>query len=143
MTRKFALITGALYIVLGVASLIPSLSTTSGLPPLHLEVSYGLFLGLFAQNIINKVAIIAFGVAGLLAYFSSNRSVQHSRLYARAVFVVMGLAALLGAVPSTSTFFGYWPLWGYEALLHGANALLGGYFGFVVATDKQGRLAHA
>lgn len=50
--------------------------------------------------------------------------------YARAVALVMGAAAALGAVRATSRFFGYWPLWGTEAVLHGANAAVGAWFGF-------------
>jgi hypothetical protein len=136
--RKFALISGIAYLALGLASLLPALSTTSAdLPRLHLETSYGLFLGLFAQNIVNKIAILLFGAAGIAAYVSDGEGQRRSILYSRAVFFVMGAAAILGAIPATSTFFGYWPLFGNEALLHGANALLGGLFGYMLANRTR------
>lgn len=135
--RNFAFISGLLYIALGVASLVPTFSTyPADLPPLRLEASYGLFLGLFPQNIINKVAIIAFGFAGLAAYKTRAHSEWHSMVYARTVAIVMGAAAILGLIPATRTFFGFWPLWGAEAVLHGINALAGAYFGFNTALGR-------
>ncbi len=139
--KRFALISGLLYVVIGLLSFLPSLSTLpTTLPRLRLEASYGLFLGVFPQNVINKVALTAFGLAGLIAYQSG---IRHSLTYARAVFLVMGLAAVLGAFPLTNTFFGFWPLWGYEALLHGANALLGGYFGFATTAKAEPHVTRA
>lgn len=140
IAKRFALAFGSLYLLIGVASFIPALSIAYGLPRLNLEVSYGLFLGLFPQNIINKVAILVFGVAGLLAARSTFDSEWKSTVWARTVFVVMGTAAVLGIYPPTSTFFGYWPLWGYEAILHGVNALIAGYFGFVLSSTHHDRL---
>ncbi len=135
--RWFALVTGVMYLTLGITAFVPWFSTyPPELPPLRLEVSYGMFMGLFAQNIVNKVAIIAFGIAGLLAYSARNHSEWRSIVYARTVAIVMGAAAILGLIPATSTFFGYWPLFGAEAYLHGVNALAGVYFGFQSALGK-------
>lgn len=125
--RRYALVSGASFTLLGLAAFVPALSTRPfRLPRMKLDVSYGLFAGLFPQNVINKAATLAFGVGGLLA----SRSERASRIYARAVALVMGGAAALGALPATRRFFGFWPLWGNEAILHGANAAVGGYFGF-------------
>lgn len=134
--RKYALISGILYVALGIASLVPALSTMPAeYPRMRLDVSYGAFLGLFPQNIVNKIAILVFGVAGIAA--SRSRRDSASVAYARAVAVVMGAAAVLGVIPATQTFFGLWPLWGNEAVLHGANALIGAIFGFAVATQQH------
>lgn len=135
--RWFALVTGVMYLTLGITALVPWFSTyPPTLPPLRLEASYGLFMGLFAQNIVNKLAIIAFGIAGLVAYGSKAHSEWRSIVYARAVAVVMGIAAILGLIPATNTFFGLWPLFGAEAYLHGINALAGAYFGFQSALGQ-------
>lgn len=145
MMKTYARVTGVAYIALGLLALIPALSQPPRRrPKMRLDVSYGHFLGLFPQNIVNKLAIIGFGVAGLLA-----ARAERERLYARSVFSVMGLASILGLIPATATLFGYWPLWGPEAALHGANALLGGYVGFVaprsevVGSDHRGGSSRA
>lgn len=139
--RRFALISGVVYVALGILSLIPALSTMPPeYPRLHLETSYGAFFGLFAQNIVNKLAILAFGAAGLAAYRS--KSDKTPVLYARAVTIVMGAAAILGVIPATDTFFGYWPLFGNEAMFHAVNAFIAAYFGFVaVAHDEEYRFS--
>lgn len=129
-TKKFALIAGAVMLVMGVAALIPGLSTfPTWLPRLQLETSYGAFLNFFPMNIINKLALIAFGIAGIMVA-RGNVPVASAVLYSRVVFVVMGIAALLGAIPATNTFFGYWPLFGAEIASHAVFAVLGAYFGF-------------
>lgn len=130
-TRKFAMIGGWVMLVMGILSLIPTLSqNTYLLPALRLENSYGLFLGFFPMNILNKLALILFGVAGIMA--SRTDDVIASVKYSRIVCVAMGGLALLGLFPSTNTLFGYWPLFGGEIVGHGIFALLGGYFGYAV-----------
>ncbi|MGZ5278642.1 MAG: hypothetical protein ACXWC9_01790, partial [Pseudobdellovibrionaceae bacterium] len=38
--------------------------------------------------------------------------------------------AVLGLIPQTQTFFGYWPLFGAEVWFHGTVAAISAYFGF-------------
>lgn len=130
-TRKFASIGGWVMLVLGVLSLIPVFSQTSYLlPALRVETSYGLFLGFFPMNIISKIVLIAFGVAGILCSRSSE--VISSVKFSRTVCLVMGALAIMGLVPSLNTFFGYMPLFRGEVITHAVFAVLGGYFGYVV-----------
>lgn len=131
--RKYALIAGLIMLVMGVLALIPNLAgTTEGLPVLKLEMSYGAFLGLFAMNIVNKLALIAFGAWGIAA--SRSSSIMTSIKWSRAVFIVMGLGAVLGLFPATNTFYGYWPLFGAEVGLHALFSLLGAYFGYAYSS---------
>jgi len=128
--KKFALIAGSLMLVMGLAAMIPALSSfPTWLPRLQLETSYGAFLDLFAMNIVNKVALLAFGIAGILVARGSVEA-SASVMWSRVVFVVMGIGALLGAIPATSTLFGYWPLFGAEIAVHALFAAAGAYFGF-------------
>lgn len=130
-TRKFALGAGLVYVMLGIAALVPQLSTHSvTLPPMRLDESYGLFVGIFPMNIVNKLALLAFGVAGILVARASEHSERNAKRWARTVAFTMGAAALLGVFPPTQTFFGLWPLWGPEAALHAVNALVAAVFGF-------------
>ncbi len=133
--RKFALFGGSVMLAMGLLALIPSFVGSSyGLPLLTLDTSYGLFLGYFPMNIVNKSALIGFGVAGLIIASSDVNSVSRSISYSRAVFIVMGLGAVLGLIPQTATFFGYWPLFGAEILVHAIFALLGAYFGYAAGS---------
>lgn len=130
--RKFALIGGIVMLVLGLLALVPTLNGSRAfLPFMNLDVSYGMFLGIFPMNILNKLALIVFGLGGIWAYRSG--SVNNSVAFARVVFVVMGLAALLGLFPATNTLGGYWPLYGNEVWMHALFAVFGAYFGFASA----------
>jgi Domain of unknown function (DUF4383) len=132
--RKFALFGGIVMLVMGGVSLIPSLvGPQVGVPLLNLDVSYGLFMGYFPMNIVNKLALIAFGLAGIIVSSLKFTALPRSILYSRIVFFVMGAAAVLGSIPQTSTFYGYWPLFGGEVLAHAVFAVLGAYFGFALS----------
>lgn len=138
--RKFALYGGIVMIVFGAVALIPALvGSVEGLPPLQLETSYGLFLNLFPMNILNKVALILFGVAGVLAANAKGTNLPASIKYSRVVFFSMAVLAILGLIPATSTLFGYWPLFGGEVIAHGVFALLGAYFGYALTAKASER----
>lgn len=133
--RAFALYGGIFMLVFGLVALIPSMvGSAASLPPLDLEASYGLFLGTFPMNIVNKLALIAFGAAGIFASRVPGRELPASILWSRIVLVVMGVGAILGLFPQTNTFFGYWPLFGNEVGFHALFAVLGGYFGFALSS---------
>ncbi len=139
--RKFALYGGIVMLAMGAVSLIPNfVGSQSSLPLLNLDTSYGLFMGYFPMNIMNKMALIIFGVAGILVSGLKFNALPRSILYSRVVFVVMGLAALLGLINETSTGFGYWPLFGGEAFAHGVFAILGAYYGFALTAKVQNEI---
>lgn len=139
--RQFALYGGILMLLLGLVALIPQfVGSAATLPPLVVNTSYGLFMGLFPMNIFNKIALIVFGLGGIAAYSQKTTALPASIWYSRIVFVVMGIAALLGLFPATNTLYGYWPLFGGEVLLHGVFAVLGAYFGFALSTKAHNEL---
>lgn len=130
-TRQFALVGGVTMLSMGLASLIPQLSTPprkARLPRLKVETSYGKFLRVFPLNVFNKAALTLFGVAGILA--SQARTEKPARVFARAVAFAMGPLALLGVIPRTKTLFGMWPLFGAEVAAHGTFAAIGAKVGF-------------
>ncbi len=129
--KRFAFISGLIFLLMGVSSLIFP-GAIDPLPTLKIETSYGLFLGIFPMNIFNKIALVIFGIGGLRAASDKFASLPLSIFYSRAVFFVMGTAAILGLIPQTNTFFGYWPLFGNEVYAHGFFAILGGYFGYAL-----------
>lgn len=141
---KFAFWGGALMLAMGFFSLIPALSLTPGeafLPPLLVETSYGAFLEAFPMNIFNKLALLVFGLAGVAVSYSPARALPLSIKWSQAVFVTMGLLAVLGLIPRTQTLFGYWPLFGGEVWAHGAFAALGAYFGYALPIKAKKAVA--
>ena len=61
--KNFALVGGIVMLVIGALSLIPAFTGLAfGLPLLKIETSYGLFLGIFPLNIVNKAILIGFGL---------------------------------------------------------------------------------
>ena len=136
--RKFAMYGGLLMLLMGALSLIPNLvGSIDGLPALNLDLSYGRFLNFFPMNIVNKIALIVFGISGIWAANLPATSLPRSILFSRVVFVVMGIAAILGAIPQTNTVYGYWPLFGGEIVGHGVFALLGAFYGFALTQKAQ------
>ena len=131
-TRNFALIGGIVMLAMGTLALIPTLNSgMETLPALSVNNSYGLFLNLFPMNIFNKVALIVFGLAGMICYFVKENSTFYSLIYSKVVFWVFAVLAILGLFPQTHTLSGYWPLFGYEIFVHATFALIGGYFGYL------------
>lgn len=135
--RRFALVGGILMLALGLLAFIPALSSdpaSAGLPVLRVETSYGLFLGLFAMNVFNKVVFVVFGLAGIMASYAKGTSLPASISYSRWVFFVLAPLAILGMFEATNTLGGYWPLFGYNVLSAGLFAAVGAYFGFLLTS---------
>lgn len=132
---RFAFISGLILFAIGVLSFVPSLSPgTDSLPVLYIEDSYGMFLGLFAMNIFSKVALIFFGLLGMVASSDvTSTALPKSIFYSRLLFFAMGTLAILGAIPQTNTLYGYWPLFGNVVWFNALTAVLGGYFGYALS----------
>lgn len=133
--KNFALISGLVMMTMGLISFLPTMNVTEGLPSLSINTSYGMFLDLFPMNIFNKVLLIAFGIGGLSAYFSTKNTLHYSIIFSKIVFWIMGTLSILGLFPQTNTLFSYWPLFGFEIIVHGIFALIGGYYGYIA--DKE------
>jgi hypothetical protein len=133
--KRFAMIGGILMLIVGALAFVPALNEAPlGLPVLNLDTSYGLFLGLFPMNVLNKLALIIFGVLGILAASRESVSLPMSIRYSRIIFYIFAVVAILGIFPQTNTLFGYWPLYGNEVWSHGIVALIAAYFGFSLSS---------
>lgn len=131
--QRFALIGGIIMLAFGALALVPNLSTyPAELPLLNLMTSYGMFLGFIPMNIVNKVALMGFGIWGILASQSKNTSLPASVNFSRWVMVAMGALAILGIIPQTNTLGGYYPLFGANIAVYAIFAVLGAYFGFTL-----------
>ncbi|WP_409479840.1 DUF4383 domain-containing protein [Pseudobdellovibrio sp. HCB154] len=131
--KNFALVGGIIMLVIGALSLIPAFTGLAfGLPILKIETSYGLFLGIFPLNIVNKAILIGFGLWGVAAASDPALSLPRSISFSRWVFMISALFAVLGLFPQTNTLFGYVPLFGAGIWLHAVMALAGGIFGYSI-----------
>lgn len=131
--KNFALVGGIVMLVLGALSLIPAFTGMSfGLPILKIETSYGLFLGIFALNIINKAILIGLGLWGIAAASDPVLSIPRSITFSRTVCWLTAVFAVLGMIPQTNTLFGFAPLFGAGVWLHSVLALVSGVFGYSV-----------
>ena len=138
--KRFAQVSGLVMLVMAFIALFAPGSAAS-LPMLEVNTSYGAFLGILPMNVLNKIALLAFGIAGVVAASAATETPAIN--YSRVVAIVMGALAVLGLFPQTNTLFGYWPLFGGEVLAHGVFAVLGAYFGYVVPSrERTTRVAH-
>lgn len=137
--KQFSLFAGIFFLIVGLVSLIPDLSSVPvyGLPALQIETSYGAFMGYFMLNIVNKVTLIAFGLGGIWAYSRPATNLPASINYSRTLAIVMAALAILGAISQTDTLFGYWPLYGNNVAASAVFALLGAYFGWALSSKAR------
>jgi hypothetical protein len=140
--RSFAGVGGTILLIMGLLAFIPGLSTypIDGLRPLNVETSYGYFFGLLAMNVVNKLTLVAFGIAGIMCARAPTHSIVKSINYSRVVFIAMGVLAIMGMFQATNSFFDLAPLWGNQIWFYGIFALCGGYCGYVWPKNHPGQV---
>jgi hypothetical protein len=140
MIKTFALVFGAIYLLVGILGFIPGLNdhNHADMPPLTIDSFYGRLLGLFPVNLVHNAVHILIGIWGLL----SAKSVGAARLFGKGLAIVYGLLTVLGLIPGANTLFGLAPIFGHDVWLHALSALVAAYFGFV-ARDADSDLAGA
>jgi hypothetical protein len=124
-TRTFALIWGIIFLVAGVAGLIPGLLTPAQ-QDIAVDALYGRLFGLFPVNILHDLFHIAFGIWGVVAY----RSFGAARTFAKTTAVVYAVLVVMGFIPVLDTTFGLIPIYGHDIWLHAILAIPAAYFGF-------------
>lgn len=126
--RRFALIFGIVFLLVGIAGFIPGITQPHQHPNVMVTAGLGLVMGLFPVNILHNAAHLLFGVWGLAA----SRSDGASRLYGKVVAISYALLTVMGLVSAMNlhTFFGLVPLYGHDVWLHALLAGVGAYFGF-------------
>ena len=129
MIRKFALIFGIIYLLVGVLGFVPGINDHShaDMPPIAIDSFYGRLLGLFPVNLMHNVVHIAVGAWGIL----SSKSVGAARMFGKGLFILYGLLTIMGLIPGLNTLFGIAPIFGHDVWLHALSALVAGYFGFI------------
>ena len=128
--QRFSLIIGIAYVVLGVMGFIPALVSHPGIDPAigqyGIASEYGYLMGLFPVNDPHNVLHITTGIFGIAAAIS----LDSSRFFSGQLGIYYTALAILGLIPFANTFFGIFPIFGFDVALHGITGLLGLYFGF-------------
>ena len=125
--RLFALISGILYLIIGLLGFIPGFVSFNGtVPDLALDAGYGYLFGLFPINVLHNIVHLAVGFWGVLAY----RSYSGSKGYSKGLAIFYGVLAVMGFFPILRTTFGLIPIFGHDIWLHALTAIIAAYFGF-------------
>lgn len=139
LTRRFALIMGVLFLIVGILGFIPGITQMHGDDP-RLSVEgpgHGYLLGIFHVNVLHNIVHILFGAWGIFA----AATFYAARGYARVVAVSYAVLAILGMIPVANAWntFGLIPIHGNDVWLHAIIAATASYFGFAVFADETHR----
>lgn len=115
-SAAFALITGIVYTLLGIAGVFPA-ALVNG------------YLGMFPMNVPLSVLHLVIGVCGL----ASASLPRYGRVYARAAGVILGVLGAMGLIAGLDSAFGWMPLHGHNIWLHLGTALIAAYVGWRAA----------
>ncbi len=128
--KRFALILGIIYVLIGIAGFMPALiqPPKSGEPALSIAALHGDLFGLFPVNVLHTLIHLAVGVWGVIA----TRSVGASVIYARSLAVIFGVLTIMGLIPGLNTVYGLMLLYSHDLWLHGLTAIVAAYFGFYI-----------
>ena len=137
--RRFALVLGIVFLIVGIAGFVPGLTVPHEHPDVTVKSGLGLELSLFPINVLHNIVHLLFGVWGLLA----ARSAAGARTYGRSVAIIYALLAVMGVISAGNlhTTFGLVPLYGNDIWLHALLAIVAGYFGFVHRDEEVVRRA--
>lgn len=134
--RYFALISGIVYVLVGLFGFIPGMVATpgpGGPAGVVVGTGYGYLLSLFPVNILHNLVHLAVGIWGIVAF----RSYIQSRTYGRGLAIFYGILAVMGLLPVLNTTFGLIPIFGNDVWLHALTALIAAYFGFKTPSPDE------
>jgi hypothetical protein len=139
-TRLCSLITGFVFLFLGICGFVPSLVY---LPPerlgfynMHIVGHWGFLFTWLPVNPVHNVIYILLGAFGLLAapFFAT------ALVYCRAAFALTLMFALGGLLPlGASNVWGLLPLFSWNVMLHTVTAILCFYYGCIYPLDLGGQ----
>ena len=133
--RRFAMIFGLIYLLVGIAGFIPQLlqPPAGDAPQVAVNTLHGYLLGLFPVNVLHTLVHLLIGIWGVVAAKSLGASV----VYAKSLAVIYGVLAIMGLIPGANTVFGLIPIHGHDVWLHAGTALIAAYFGFATKRETQ------
>jgi len=142
-TRFFALALGLFYLLIGILGLIPALYTTppADAPSVSVTAGYGLLFGQFPVNAVHDIVNVVIGLLGI----GAGARFGSARFFNMTMFLLLGVAACFGFIPTLNTLGGILPMWSPDTWVHMASAILAGFFGYVVpeSTHVEPAVVHA
>lgn len=133
--QYFALITGIIFLLVGVMGFIPGFvqapTGTADAVGLAFTSGYGDLLGLFPINVLHNIVHLLVGILGIVA----SVSLGSSRLYSGGLAIFYGLLTIMGLIPATQATLGLIPIFGNDVWLHAVTAAIATYFGFIATPD--------
>jgi hypothetical protein len=133
--QYFTLITGIIFVLVGVMGFIPGFvkeaTATPDMAGLSFTPGYGYLLGLFPINVLHNVVHLLVGILGIVA----SVSLGSARLYSGVLAIFYGLLTVMGLFPPTQSTLGLIPIFGNDVWLHGLTAAIAVYFGFIATPD--------
>ncbi|NHC33767.1 DUF4383 domain-containing protein [Scytonema millei] len=133
--QYFALITGIIFLLVGVMGFIPGFvqapTGTADAVGLAFTSGYGDLLGLFPINVLHNIVHLLVGILGIVA----SVSLGSSRLYSGGLAIFYGLLTIMGLIPATQATLGLIPIFGNNVWLHAVTAAIATYFGFIATPD--------
>lgn len=135
ITKRFAIVAGIVYLLIGVAGFFPALLA----PPdetRHITAGAlnGKLFGLFHVNLAHTLVHLGVGAWGVLAARASEAAAAN---YARSIAILFAVLAVMGLFPRLDTVFGLLPLHGHDIWLHAGTAAVSAYVGWFAAQDLR------
>lgn len=127
ITKRFAMIAGIVYLLVGIAGFFPALLSPPD--PNHnvtLHTLHGNLLGLFPVNVAHTLVHLAIGIWGVMAARTDSAAIT----YARSLAIIYAVLAVMGLFPTLDTVFGLLPLHSNDIWLHAGTAAIAAYFGW-------------
>ena len=134
LQQSCALALGVLFLILGIAGLIPAFTTIPGETfnsgiPLDVDSIYGkgfsLLFGVFPTNLMHNLFHILVGVLGIAAATTGK-----ARLFNQVFGISYIAIAILGTVPLAKTVFGIMPIFGNNIWWNALTGVIATYYGF-------------
>jgi hypothetical protein len=135
MVKKFTLIYGIIFVVIGVLGFIPGFVST---PEVAIDggtgMEHGRLFGLFPVNLWHNLVHLAIGAWGVYAARDFDAAITFCKITA----VIYTVLTVFGFFPGTNTLFGLTPLYGHDIWLHALSAAFPAYFGYIEPARSTG-----
>jgi hypothetical protein len=135
-----ALTLGIIFLLLGIAGLIPAFTTIPGSTfdsgiPLDADGIYSkgfsLLFGVFPTNLMHNLVHLLVGVLGITAAKTGK-----ARLFNQAFGISYLAIAIMGILPFTQTTFGIMPIFGNNVWWNALTGAIATYYGFFGKNQK-------
>ena len=135
-----ALTLGIIFLILGIAGLIPAFTTLPGESfdtalPLTADGIYskgfGLLFGVFPTNLMHNLFHVLVGALGIAAA-KTNRGRTYNQIFGISYIAIV----IMGTLPLTKTVFGIMPIFGNNIWWNGLTGVIATYFGFFAKNQE-------